>query len=216
MKTIIYSRVSTQGQDYNRQIDELQAYAVSHSWIVSAIFSEKISGAKKNNERLGLSRMMDYICAHQVDKVLIWELSRLGRNTIEVLKTIELLNEAKVSLFIKNYSIETLDADGKPNIMAQFLVTILAEVARMERSTIKERMDSGYIKYRAEGGMVGRKIGYRKDNNILREEYADVYRLLKKGLSIRNIAKITNHSMNTVMKCKRTLANGPLSPSAPH
>ena len=209
MKTIIYSRVSTQGQDYNRQIDELQAYAVSHSWIVSAIFSEKISGAKKNNERLELSRMMDYIDAHQVDKVLIWELSRLGRNTIEVLKTIELLNEAKVSLFIKNYSIETLDADGKPNIMAQFLVTILAEVARMERSTIKERMDSGYIKYRAEGGMVGRKIGYRKDNDILREEYADVFRLLKKGLSIRNIAKITNHSLNTVMKCKKMLVNGP-------
>ena len=209
MKTIIYSRVSTQGQDYSRQIDELQAYAVSHSWIVSAIFSEKISGAKKNNERLELSRMMDFIDAHQVDKVLIWELSRLGRNTIEVLKTIELLNEAKVSLFIKNYSIETLDADGKPNIMAQFLVTILAEVARMERSTIKERMDSGYIKYRAEGGMVGRKIGYRKDNNILREEYADVFRLLKKDLSIRNIAKITNHSLNTVMKCKKMLVNGP-------
>ena len=209
MRTVIYSRVSTQGQDYSRQIDELQAYAVSHSWIVSAIFSEKISGAKKNNERLELSRMMDFIDAHQVDKVLIWELSRLGRNTIEVLKTIELLNEAKVSLFIKNYNIETLDADGKPNVMAQFLITILAEIARMERSTIKERMDSGYIKYRAEGGMVGRKIGYRKDNDTLREEYADVFRLLKKGLSIRNIAKITNHSLNTVMKCKKMLVNGP-------
>ena len=209
MKTIIYSRVSTQGQDYSRQIDELQAYAVSHSWIVSAIFSEKISGAKKNNERLELSRMMDFIDAHQVDKVLIWELSRLGSNTIEVLKTIELLNEARVSLFIKNYNIETLDADGKPNVMAQFLITILAEIARMERSTIKERMDSGYRQYRAEGGIVGRKVGYRKDNDTLREEYADVFRLLKKGLSIRNIAKITNHSLNTVMKCKKMLANGP-------
>ena len=209
MRTVIYSRVSTQGQDYSRQIDELRTYAISQSWTVDAIFAEKISGAKKNDERLELSRMMDFIEAHQVDKVLIWELSRLGRNTIEVLKTIELLNEAKVSLFIKNYSIETLDADGKPNIMAQFLVTILAEVARMERSTIKERMDSGYIKYRAEGGMVGRKIGYRKDNNILREEYADVFRLLKKDLSIRNIAKITNHSLNTVMKCKKMLVNGP-------
>ena len=209
MRTVIYSRVSTQGQDFNRQIDELRAYAISQSWTVDAIFAEKISGAKKNDERLELSRMMDYIDAHQVDKVLIWELSRLGRNTIEVLKTIELLNEAKVSLFIKNYNIETLDADGKPNVMAQFLITILAEIARMERSTIKERMDSGYIKYRAEGGMVGRKIGYRKDNDILREEYADVFRLLKKGLSIRNIAKIANHSLNTVMKCKKMLVNGP-------
>ena len=203
MKTIIYSRVSTQGQDYSRQIDELQAYAVSHSWIVSAIFSEKISGAKKNNERLGLSRMMDYICAHQVDKVLIWELSRLGRNTIEVLKTIELLNEAKVSLFIKNYNIETLDADGKPNIMAQFLVTILAEVARMERSTIKERMDSGYKQFRSLGGKVGRKEGYTKSSDMYRNEYSDIIRLLKKGLSLRNVAKLTNHSLNTVSKCKR-------------
>ena len=203
MKTIIYSRVSTQGQDYSRQIDELQAYAVSHSWIVSAIFSEKISGAKKNNERLGLSRMMDYICAHQVDKVLIWELSRLGRNTIEVLKTIELLNEAKVSLFIKNYNIETLDADGKPNVMAQFLITILAEIARMERSTIKERMDSGYKQFRSLGGKVGRKEGYTRSSDMYRNEYSDIIRLLKKGLSLRNVAKLTNHSLNTVSKCKR-------------
>ena len=203
MKTIIYSRVSTQGQDYSRQIDELQAYAVPHSSIVSAIFSEKISGAKKNNERLELSRMMDFIDAHQVDKVLIWELSRLGRNTIEVLKTIELLNEAKVSLFIKNYNIETLDADGKPNVMAQFLITILAEIARMERSTIKERMDSGYKQFRSLGGKVGRKEGYTKSSDMYRNEYSDIIRLLKKGLSLRNVAKLTNHSLNTVSKCKR-------------
>ena len=203
MRTVIYSRVSTQGQDFNRQIDELRAYAISQSWTVDAIFAEKISGAKKNDERLELSRMMDYIDAHQVDKVLIWELSRLGRNTIEVLKTIELLNEAKVSLFIKNYNIETLDADGKPNIMAQFLVTILAEVARMERSTIKERMDSGYKQFRSLGGKVGRKEGYTKSSDMYRNEYSDIIRLLKKGLSLRNVAKLTNHSLNTVSKCKR-------------
>ena len=147
--------------------------------------------------------MMDFIDAHQVDKVLIWELSRLGRNTIEVLKTIELLNEAKVSLFIKNYNIETLDADGKPNVMAQFLITILAEIARMERSTIKERMDSGYKQFRSLGGKVGRKEGYTKSSDMYRNEYSDIIRLLKKGLSLRNVAKLTNHSLNTVSKCKR-------------
>lgn len=203
MKTIIYSRVSTPGQDFNRQIDELRAYAISQSWTVDAIFAEKISGAKKNDERLELSRMMDYIGAHRVDKVLIWEMSRLGRNTIEVLKTIELLNEAKVSLFIKNYNIETLDADGKPNVMAQFLITILAEIARMERSTIKERMDSGYKQFRSLGGKVGRKEGYTKSSDMYRNEYSDIIRLLKKGLSLRNVAKLTNHSLNTVSKCKR-------------
>ena len=205
MKTIIYGRVSTQIQDFNRQIDELKNYAATQSWSIDAIFAEKISGAKKNEERQELSKMLDYINNNQVDKVLVWELSRLGRNTLEVLKSIDVLNSMGVSLFIKNYGIETLDAAGKQNVMAQFLVTILAEVARMERSTIKERMNSGYKKYRADGGKVGRKNGYKKNNDMLREEYADVFRLLKKGLSLRNIAKLTNHSINTVMKCKSIL-----------
>ena len=205
MNTVIYTRVSTNVQDYQRQIEELQQLASSHDWNVLQVFSEKVSGAKKNEERQELSKMLDYINNNQVDKVLVWELSRLGRNTLEVLKSIDVLNSMGVSLFIKNYGIETLDAEGKPNVMAQFLVTILAEVARMERSTIKERMNSGYKKYRADGGKVGRKNGYKKNNDMLREEYADVFRLLKKGLSLRNIAKLTNHSINTVMKCKSIL-----------
>ena len=205
MNTIIYTRVSTNVQDYQRQIEELQQFASSHDWNVLQVFSEKVSGVKKNEERQELSKMLDYINNNQVDKVLVWELSRLGRNTLEVLKSIDVLNSMGVSLFIKNYGIETLDAEGKPNVMAQFLVTILAEVARMERSTIKERMNSGYKKYRADGGKVGRKHGYKKNSDMLREEYADVFRLLKKGLSLRNIAKLTNHSINTVMKCKSIL-----------
>ncbi len=205
MNTVIYTRVSTNVQDYQRQIEELQQFASSHDWNVLQVFSEKVSGAKKNEERQELSKMLDYINNNQVDKVLVWELSRLGRNTLEVLKSIDVLNSMGVSLFIKNYGIETLDAEGKPNVMAQFLVTILAEVARMERSTIKERMNSGYQKYRADGGKVGRKHGYKKNNDKLHEEYADVFRLLKKGLSLRNIAKLTNHSINTVVKCKSIL-----------
>ena len=205
MNTVIYTRVSTNVQDYQRQIEELQQLTSSHDWNVLQVFSEKVSGAKKNEERQELSKMLDYINNNQVDKVLVWELSRLGRNTLEVLKSIDVLNSMGVSLFIKNYGIETLDAEGKPNVMAQFLVTILAEVARMERSTIKERMNSGYKKYRADGGKVGRKHGYKKNNDRLREEYADVFRLLKKGLSLRNIAKLTNHSINTVVKCKSIL-----------
>lgn len=180
MNTVIYTRVSTNVQDYQRQIEELQQLASSHDWNVLQVFSEKVSGAKKNEERQELSKMLDYINNNQVDKVLVWELSRLGRNTLEVLKSIDVLNSMGVSLFIKNYGIETLDAEGKPNVMAQFLVTILAEVARMERSTIKERMNSDYQKYRADGGTVGRKHGYKKNNDKLHEEYADVFRLLKK------------------------------------
>ena len=57
----------------------------------------------------------------------MWELSRLGRNTLEILKTIEEFNTLGISLFIKNYNIETLNEDGKPNVMSQFLVRLLVD-----------------------------------------------------------------------------------------
>ena len=139
-------------------------------------------------------------------KLSVWELSRLGRNTLEVLKTIEEFNTLGISLFIKNYNIETLNEDGKPNVMSQFLVTILAEVASMERASIKERMDSGLKKYISNGGKVGRKVGYRKNNEKVQEEYSDVIKLLRKGISIRNVSKLTGHSVNTILKCKKQIA----------
>ena len=206
MNTVIYTRVSTSVQDYQRQIDELQQFASSRGWNVLQVFSEKVSGAKKNEERQVLQSLMNYISTHNVEKVLVWELSRLGRNTLEVLKTIEEFNTLGISLFIKNYNIETLNEDGKPNVMSQFLVTILAEVARMERASIKERMDSGLKKYISNGGKVGRKVGYRKNNEKVQEEYSDVIKLLRKGISIRNVSKLTGHSVNTILKCKKQIA----------
>lgn len=86
--------------------------------------------------------------------------------------------------------------------MSQFLVTILAEVARMERKTIRERVESGYNNFRANGGKVGRKVGYRKSDEDMKEEYKEEVRLLKKGISLRNVQKITGTSVNTLRKIK--------------
>ena len=71
--------------------------------------------------------------------------------------------------------------------MSQFLVTILVEVARMERASIKERMDSDLKKYMSNGGKGGRKDGYRKNKEKVQEEYTDVIKLLRNGFSIRNV-----------------------------
>ena len=136
--------------------------------------------------------------SNNIDKVMVTELSRLGRDTLQVLEVIEMLNARGISLYIENYHIETLTVERKVNPMSQFLITILAEVARMERKTIKERMDSGYQNYRASGGNVGRKQGYRKPDETMKTEYAEEIRLLKKGYSLRNVAKLTNTSINTL------------------
>lgn len=202
MKTVIFARVSTSTQEYDRQVNELTALANSKGWSVVAVFAEKISGAKANRERTELLNMVEYVEANAIDKVLVTELSRLGRDTLQVLEVIEMLNKKSISLYIQNYNIETLTAEGKINPMSQFLITILAEVARMERKTIRERVASGYANYRANGGKVGRKEGYRKSSEAMREEYNEVFKLLKKGISLRNISKITNVSVNTIRKCK--------------
>lgn len=202
MKTVAFCRVSTSIQDYQRQYNELTALANGKGWQLVTTFAEKISGAKKNAERTELIKMVDYVKSHNINKVLVTELSRLGRDTLQVLQVIELLNKECISLYIQNYNIETLTADGKVNPMSQFLITILAEVARMERKTIRERVESGYNNFRANGGKVGRKVGYRKSDDEMREEYAEEIRLLKKGYSLRNIQKLTNTSVNTLRKIK--------------
>ena len=201
-KVVIFSRVSTSNQEYDRQVNELTALAANNNWQVCACFTEKVSGARANSERKELLRMMEYIEANHVDKVLVTELSRLGRDTLQVLEVIEMLNNKGISLYIQNYHIETLTAQGKVNPMSQFLVTILSEVARMERKTIRERVESGYHNYRANGGKVGRKAGYRKDVNVMLEEYKEETKLLKKNYSLRNIYALTGTSVNTLRKIK--------------
>ena len=205
MKVVLFARVSTNIQDYDRQINELTGLAKRNGWEIAASFAEKISGAKRNAERTELVRMVEFVEANNVDKIVVTELSRLGRDTLQVLEVIELFNQKKISLYIQNYSIETLTEDGKVNPMSQFLITILAEVARMERKTIKERMDSGYQNFRANGGFVGRKQGYRKSDEAMKEEYAEEIRLIRKGYSLRNVSKLTHTSVNTLRKLRLKL-----------
>lgn len=202
MKTVIFARVSTSVQEYDRQVNELTAFVNGNGWVVEAVFAEKVSGAKANNERTELLNMISYVEANHIDKVLVTELSRLGRDILQVLEVIEMLNGKGISLYIQNYNIETLTKEGKVNAMSQFLITILAEVARMERKTIRERVESGYKNYRAAGGKVGRKAGYQKSESMMKEQYTEEIKLLKKGYSLRNISKITGTSINTIRKCK--------------
>ena len=202
---VLFCRVSTSGQEYDRQVNELSALALGNGWSVEGIFAEKISGAKMNVERAELMKMVEFVEVNNIDKVLVTELSRLGRDTLQVLEVIELLNSKGISLYIQNYGIETLTKEGKVNAMSQFMITILAEVARMERKTIRERVASGYINYRKQGGQVGRKVGYRKTEEQMKEQYTKEIQLLKKGLSLRNIQAITSTSINTLRKLKQMM-----------
>lgn len=205
---ILLVRVSTDKQDYSRQINELSEHCRKASWNISKIFSNKISGNKKAEERPEIISMIDYIKNNQIKRVACLEISRLGRNTLESLKVIQTLNENKVSLYIKNYNLETLNPNGSINPITSLICTILLEISSMERLTIKERMESGrnlYIeKCRKEGIKMGRPSTYRKDKETYKEQYKKEISLLKKGLSLSNIYKITGTSINTIRKLKKT------------
>lgn len=205
-KVVILGRVSTDKQDYQRQIVELQEYCNKVGWEVVGVFANKVSGAKTIEERSELKDMLQFIKENEIDRVVCLEVSRLGRNTLESLKVIQMLNENQVSLFIKNYNIETLNEDGKVNPVASLITTILLEVASMERLTIRERMKSGQQQYiarcRKEGVKMGRSEGYRKSDDSYKEQYSKEISLLKKGISLRNIQSITGTSINTLRKIK--------------
>lgn len=205
-KVVIFARVSTDKQEYQRQLIELREYCSKMDWDVVREFANKVSGARKNEERSEIIELIDYVKSNDIKRVVCLEISRLGRNTLEALKVIQSLNENHVSLHIKNYNLETLTPDGTVNPVASLICTILLEIAQMERLTIKERMTSGRNQYiakcREQGIKMGRPASYRKSESVYREQYAKEISLLRKGISLRNVSSITGTSVNTLRKIR--------------
>ena len=181
---------------------ELREYARKMEYEVVKEFSEKISGAKKVEERQALTELLAYTEQHHADKVLIYECSRLSRRAVDFLSVIENLTARKISVYIHQNGLETLLPNRQPNPIAQLVMGILAQFNTMERTLIRSRMESGYIHFRKLGGQVGRKTGYRKTEEQMRADYPKEIQLLKKGLSLRNIQAITQTSVNTLRKLK--------------
>ena len=206
-KVVIYARVSTNGQEYDHQLVQLREYAQKMQYDVVAEFSEKISGAKKIAERQALTELLAYVDSHKVDKVLVFECSRLSRRAIDFLSVIEHFNARKVSVYILQNGLETLLEDGSINPTTQLILGIMGQFNSMERSLIRSRMESGYNHYRLSGGKVGRKEGYRKTDEQMKQQYTKEIQLLRKGLSLRNIRAITSTSINTLRKLKTMIAS---------
>lgn len=205
MDVVILTRVSKESQSYDRQIKDLRAYAQRMNYSIVGEFNEKISGATKNEDRLALTQLSKFTESNKVSKILVWELSRLGRNTLEVLKSLDLFHSKGISLYVLNYNIETLNEDGTINPMAQLLCTMLAEFSRAERSAIFQRLTSGYKKHRAAGGHVGRIKGVVMEDEKLLDKHKDVVKYLKKSRSIRETATMVNKSTRTVLKVKKAM-----------
>ena len=201
-KVVIYARVSTSAQDYTRQITELRNYAWKQNYKIVREFSEKISGGKKIEERAAIKELLDFVKSNEVEKVLVYECSRLSRRQLDFLYIIEQLTEARVSLYVLQNGLETLLPDGRPSPLASLVLGVISEFNSLEKSLIRARMASGYEHHRASGGRVGRKEGYRKSEEDYRTHYDREITLLKKGNTLADVRAITGTSINTLRKLK--------------
>ncbi|MCQ2236762.1 MAG: recombinase family protein [Bacteroidales bacterium] len=202
---VIYARVSstTDRQNTERQIADLSSYADKAGLVIAGKYEEHISGAKKNEERAVLAECLEFCFSNKVSVLLLSEMSRLSRNVWELQETIKKCVDAQLNVYFQKEGISLLGSDGKPSLITPIMVSVLGVCAEMERENIKFRLNSGRAKFIADGGKLGRKVGYRKSDEQKKEQYAEVLRDLRKGKSMRDIAKLYDVSLSTVQRLKK-------------
>lgn len=208
MKTaVIYARVSSinDRQNTDRQVADLKSYAKTRTYNVVEVFTEHISGAKKNSERQTLCECLNFCIKNKVDTLLISELSRLGRNVDEVLANVRFCKEHHLNIYFQKEDLNTYN-NGEENPFLTIIIAVLGTCAQMERENIKFRLNSGKAQYIANGGKLGRKLGSVKTSEQKKEEYKEVITLLKRGYSVRNVAKLADVSNSTVQRVKKEFA----------
>ena len=205
----ILVRVSTDKQNTSRQVHELQQVAAENGWDVVEVIDETgVSGKAVEDERYGLIRAHVLASKGEIRKVLVHEVSRLARRNSTSHKFIEELESFGVSLYWHAQRIETLLPDGKRNPAASIMFSLLAEMARDERETLVDRINSGLAKARRDGKTLGRPVGSTIKQADFLAIHKDVTKQLRVGQSIRNAAKITGKSVSTVQRVKLAAAQG--------
>jgi DNA invertase Pin-like site-specific DNA recombinase len=212
MKTaLIYARVSSSGtienrQNTERQVTDLVEYATKSGLLVTQVFEEHISGAKKNGERAVLSECISYAISNRIDVVLFSELSRCGRAVWEVLETIKRLKDNNINAYFQKEGLSLFGVDGKENPYLAVMVSVLGVCAQLERENIYYRLSSGRKLAIEKGVKMGRRVGSVKSMEQKEAEYAKVIRSLRAGKSIRDTAKICEVSVSTVQRVKKDFA----------
>lgn len=204
-RVCLFTRVSTSKQDNERQILELNDYCQAKDYTVTKIIATKITGSKIQKERPDLQELLAAARDRQFNKVLVTEISRIGRNARDIRKTIDQLHEYGVSVIFKNLGVESLDDRGEDSLAVNLIISIFAELSQQEKRLMVERIKSGLNAAKAKGRQLGRPVGQESKETVLRR-YPKVVRDLKTGVSLRKVMKLHSVSKGTVIKVKRFIA----------
>lgn len=187
-RAVIYCRVSTADQSCERQERDLTAFANRAGYEVAAIFKETGSGTKL--DRAERRKVMSLAQSRQIDAIMVTELSRWGRSTIDLLNTLRELESWKVSVIAMNGMAFDLSSPH-----GRMLATFLSGIAEFERDLISERVKSGLAAAKARGKRLGRQVGERPKSDRLAPK---VMALIEEGRSYRWVARDLGMSKNTV------------------
>jgi len=201
----IFGRVSLDSMDFQRQISDLQKVADKLDYEVVSIITEKISGAKNNDDRLGIQQLLLEAKQGKFKKVLCTEISRLGRNNVQTLSLIEQLHKMGISIYFQDLNSETLNEKGEVSFQTEILTNLLSLFSKNERSTLISRIKSGMLQAKRNNIHCGRPKNSKEKNNEFLSKYPKVIEGLNRGFSVRECVKLYDVSLGTVAKIRKLI-----------
>lgn len=196
---VYYLRVSTLEQNTARQMEEIPEGC--------KVFEDKISGSVPFAERTEGRNIVNLIKQRQINTIYVHSIDRLGRNSLDILQTIQFFNEYEVNLISKKEGLQTF-IDGKPNAIASLMIGILSTLSEFELSRIKERQREGISSAKERGAYAsngGTKRAESFDEFMNKESSKKILKYLKQGLSVRSCSKMAECSVSLVMKVRGLL-----------
>ena len=199
---IKYNRTSTIQQEGERFKLDKDIYDLT-------IFDKGVSGKIPFSEREGGIKLTKLVYEGKVKEVVVEELSRLGRNTIDTLTTLKSFEEKGINVVVKSMGNLQSLVNGKKNPIWNLITSVMSSLYELERENILERTEMGRKMYVMNGGKLGRKIGSvenRKDF-LKKEKTQKIISLLEKGKSVRDISSRLGVSPKTIVKVRKYVIN---------
>ena len=191
-----YNRLSSLSQTGNRLTDDKTQYDL--------VLLDRISGSIKFKDRPKGQELTKLVEQGKISELWVEEFSRLGRNTGDVIKTLEWLDEMKVNVVVRNIGLQSRP-NGQKNPIWKMISSVMSSLYEMELENIKERTMVGRKVYVLNGGRLGRPEGTKETEKDFLEkpQTKEIIKNLKKSLTIKDICKIVDCSNKTIIKTKR-------------
>jgi DNA invertase Pin-like site-specific DNA recombinase len=195
---IKYNRTSTIQQEGERFKLDKDNYDLT-------LFDKGVSGKIPFSEREKGRELTQLVQNGEVDEVVVEELSRLGRNTIDTLTTLKFFEENGVNVVVKSMGNLQSMVNGKKNPIWNLITSVMSSLYELERENILERTEMGRKMYVMNGGKLGRKVGTTESRNdfLKKERTQKIISLLDKGKSVRDISSRLGVSPKTIVKVRK-------------